>query len=41
MAELHPESLPPVLHSVQGLFTDAASLRRTIGDGAFFGGQNG
>jgi len=32
---------PRVLHSAQGLFTDAAGLRRTVGDGAFFGGLNG
>jgi len=41
MADLHPESLPPVLHSAQGLFTDAAGMRRTVGDEAFFGGLNG
>jgi hypothetical protein len=41
MAELHPEALPPVLHSAQGLFEDAAGMRRTVGDEAFFGGLNG
>jgi len=41
MAELHPESLPPVLHSAQGLFTDAAwppAHRRRRG---VLGGLNG
>jgi hypothetical protein len=36
-----PGILAPVLHSAQGLFTDAAGLPRTVGDGAFFGGLNG
>ena len=36
-----PGILAPGLHSAQSLFTDAAGLRRTVGDGAFFGGLNG
>lgn len=38
--ELHPDVLPPVLHSAQGLFEDAANLRRTMGDEEFFRGLN-
>ncbi len=38
--ELHPDTLPPVLHSAQGLFEDAGKLRRTMGDEDFFRGLN-
>jgi len=41
IAALHPDELPPVLHSSQGLFDNAAALRRTLGDDAFFAGLNG
>jgi hypothetical protein len=40
IAALHPDNLPPVLHSAQGLFDDAAALRRTLGDDAFLAGLN-
>ena len=38
--ELHPDTLPPVLHSAHGLFEDAAKLRRTMGDEDFLRGLN-
>ncbi|WP_328811366.1 DUF6079 family protein [Rhodococcus sp. NBC_00294] len=36
IAALHPDTLPPVLHSAGGLFTDADNRRREVGDDAFF-----
>ncbi len=38
IAVLHPDQLPPVLHSAQGLFEDAAKLRVQLGDEQFFAG---
>lgn len=38
IAALHPDKLPPVLHSAQGLFADAARLRLQLGDERFFAG---
>lgn len=40
IVRLHPESLPPVLHSAKGLFDDAAALRRSLGDDTFLAGLN-
>ncbi|GAA4479485.1 hypothetical protein GCM10023094_24680 [Rhodococcus olei] len=33
---LHPDTLPPVLHSAGGLFTDADNRRAEVGDDKFF-----
>ncbi len=38
---LHPETLPPVLHSAGGLFTDADNRRAEVGDDKFFAALNG
>ena len=40
VSELHPEATPPVLHSAEGLFTDAEEMRRAMGDEAFFARLN-
>jgi len=37
---LHPNVLPPVLHSAGGLFTDADDRRSAVGDEAFFARLN-
>ncbi|WP_446222576.1 DUF6079 family protein [Nocardia sp. IBHARD005] len=37
---LHPDTLPPVLHSAGGLFGDADNRRREVGDEKFFGALN-
>lgn len=36
ITELHPNTLPPVLHSAGGLFSDADNRRREVGDEKFF-----
>lgn len=36
IATLHPDTLPPVLHSAGGLFSDADNRRREVGDDKFF-----
>ncbi|WP_096906343.1 DUF6079 family protein [Dietzia sp. WMMA184] len=41
IAAMHPEVLPPVLHSAGGLFGDADNRRREVGDEAFFAALNG
>ena len=38
--ELHPEKLPPVLHSAGGLFADAENRREEVGDERFFAALN-
>lgn len=38
---LHPEALPPVLHSAGGLFSDADNRRREVGDSKFYSTLNG
>lgn len=38
--ELHPDATPPLLHQTSRLLQDADSLRRRIGDQAFFDGLN-
>lgn len=40
ITELHPNTLPPVLHSAGGLFTDADNRRREVGDEKFFAALN-
>ncbi|MFC8385749.1 phage resistance protein [Nocardia sp. NPDC057272] len=40
IAALHPETLPPILHSAGGLFEDADNRRREVGDEKFFGALN-
>jgi hypothetical protein len=37
---LHPDVLPPVLHSAGGLFTDANNQRSEVGDKSFFARLN-
>ncbi len=32
ISRLHPDTLPPVLHSAGGLFTDADNRRAEVGD---------
>ncbi|MGV9678488.1 DUF6079 family protein [Nocardia sp. NPDC003482] len=41
IATLHPDTLPPVLHSAGGLFDDADNRRREVGDKKFFAALNG
>ena len=41
ITSLHPETLPPVLHSAGGLFTDADNRRSEVGDDSFFAALNG
>lgn len=41
MAEHHPDTAPPVLHSAGQLFDDAAKLREQMGDEKFFAGLGG
>lgn len=38
--QLHPDASSPVLHSSEGLFTDADGLRESMGDSAFFAALN-
>lgn len=41
IGELHPDTLPPVLHSAGGLFADADNRRREVGDEKFFAALTG
>lgn len=41
IAALHPDALPPVLHSAGGLFADADHRRAEVGDDKFFAALNG
>ncbi|MFH5230378.1 DUF6079 family protein [Antrihabitans spumae] len=41
IAKLHPDTLPPVLHSAGGLFADAENRRRGEGDEKFFAALSG
>jgi Family of unknown function (DUF6079) len=41
IAELHPDTAPPVLHSAGGLFADADNRRTEVGDERFFATLNG
>ncbi|BCN58361.1 phage resistance protein [Prescottella equi] len=40
ISRLHPDTLPPVLHSAGGLFTDADNRRAEVGDEKFFAALN-
>ncbi|MDG3016742.1 DUF6079 family protein [Speluncibacter jeojiensis] len=40
IAALHPDTLPPVLHSAGGLFADADNRRAEVGDDKFFAALN-
>ncbi|MFZ2526296.1 MAG: DUF6079 family protein [Rhodococcus sp. (in: high G+C Gram-positive bacteria)] len=40
ISALHPGTLPPVLHSAGGLFTDADNRRAEVGDEKFFAALN-
>ena len=40
ISELHPNVLPPVLHSAGGLFADADNRRAEVGDDSFFARLN-
>ncbi|MGW5148224.1 DUF6079 family protein [Rhodococcus koreensis] len=41
ITHLHPDTLPPVLHSAGGLFADADNRRHEVGDEKFFAALNG
>ncbi len=41
IAQLHPDTAPPVLHAAGGLFADADNRRAEVGDERFFATLNG
>jgi len=41
VARRHPDARPPVLHRSDALFADAITMRRNLGDEAFFASFNG